>query len=191
MWLRFARRDRYMLVSTIRPGQDFPSMSTIIDSAAVRTNCASPRSCLCDEAMRDESAVPRERLLRLHVQLPNAGPNLICRVGMWRVGLRSSLRVAAPFVWRCLSGSTVAPFPHPLIEPDMRRYRIRLSDKTSRLRPRRAASKPSKAYEPEVAVPVLERIDSALAPSRLVFIPQPSAQPHRRVIVDRTVRFDG
>src|SRR5271166_2795433 len=35
------------------------------------------------------------------------------RVGMWRSGGRPSIAVAAPFVWRCLTGSTVAPFPHP------------------------------------------------------------------------------
>src|SRR5437867_1657572 len=29
------------------------------------------------------------------------------------VALGSSISVAAPFVWRCLSGSTIAPFPHP------------------------------------------------------------------------------
>jgi hypothetical protein len=35
------------------------------------------------------------------------------RVGVWRSGFRLSMSVAAPFVWRCLSGSAVAPFPHP------------------------------------------------------------------------------
>src|ERR1700738_4464185 len=35
------------------------------------------------------------------------------RVGMWRGGCRPGISVAAPFVWRCLTGSTVAPFPHP------------------------------------------------------------------------------
>jgi hypothetical protein len=35
------------------------------------------------------------------------------RVGVWRGGFRLSVSVAAPFVWRCLSGSAVAPFPHP------------------------------------------------------------------------------
>jgi hypothetical protein len=39
-----------------------------------------------------------------------------------------------------------------LIEPDRRVYRIRLSDKTSRLHPRRAATKLGQAYEPEVLV---------------------------------------
>jgi len=34
-------------------------------------------------------------------------------VEMWRGGCRSNISVAAPFVWRCLTGSAVAPFPHP------------------------------------------------------------------------------
>src|SRR5712672_3863528 len=32
---------------------------------------------------------------------------------MWRGGCRLNISVAAPFVWRCLSSSTMAPFPHP------------------------------------------------------------------------------
>src|SRR6266853_2900899 len=32
---------------------------------------------------------------------------------MWRGGGRWNISVAAPFVWRCLNGSTIAPFPHP------------------------------------------------------------------------------
>src|SRR6202040_531839 len=32
---------------------------------------------------------------------------------MWRGGCRANISVAAPFVWRCLTGSAVAPFPHP------------------------------------------------------------------------------
>src|SRR6476660_8276142 len=31
------------------------------------------------------------------------------RVGMWRGGVRSTMSVAAPFVWRCLSGSAITP----------------------------------------------------------------------------------
>ena len=42
---------------------------------------------------------------------------------------------------------------------------IRLSDKTSRLRPRHVVPKPTQAYEPEVPVEVREWI--APAPSRL------------------------
>src|SRR5262249_59609907 len=34
------------------------------------------------------------------------------RVEMWRGSCRSDISVSASFVWRCLSGSTVARFPH-------------------------------------------------------------------------------
>src|ERR1022692_593118 len=34
-------------------------------------------------------------------------------VEMWRGGCRLNISVAASFVWRCLSGSTMTPFPHP------------------------------------------------------------------------------
>jgi hypothetical protein len=32
---------------------------------------------------------------------------------MWRGGCRLNISVAASFVWRCLSGSPMTPFPHP------------------------------------------------------------------------------
>ena len=35
------------------------------------------------------------------------------RVGVWRSGCRPNISVSAPFVWRCLTGSAMAPFPHP------------------------------------------------------------------------------
>src|SRR6516165_179103 len=38
---------------------------------------------------------------------------LICRVEMWRGGIRRGGSVAAPFVWRCPSTRAIAPFPHP------------------------------------------------------------------------------
>ena len=65
-------------------------------------------------------------------------------------------------------------FHTPLIEPDMQICRIRLSDKTSRLHPRRA---PTKAYEPEVLVKVREGITPALASPDLVLELEPPAQP--------------
>src|SRR5207248_5669446 len=40
-------------------------------------------------------------------------PIILGRVGVWRSGGRLNISVAAPFVWRCLTGSTLAPFPHP------------------------------------------------------------------------------
>jgi hypothetical protein len=35
------------------------------------------------------------------------------RVGMWRGGFRLHISVTASFVWRCLAGVAVTPFPHP------------------------------------------------------------------------------
>ena len=40
------------------------------------------------------------------------GPGL-GRVEVWRGGFRSNISVSASFIWRCLSGSTMTPFPHP------------------------------------------------------------------------------
>ncbi len=77
-----------------------------------------------------------------------------------------------------------------LIEPDRRIYRIRLSDKTSRLHPRRAATKLGQAYQPEVLVKVREWISSALASPNLVLEAQPPAQPHSRVVA-RICRVPG
>src|SRR6516162_10733784 len=82
-------------------------------------------------------------------------------------------------------------FHIPLIEPDRRIYRIRLSDKTSRLHPRRAATKLGQAYEPEVLVKVREWISSALASPDLVLEAQPPAQPQSRVVVEHPIRFAG
>src|SRR6516165_6338425 len=66
---------------------------------------------------------------------------------MWRSGCRPNISVAAPFVWRCLTGSTVALFPHPAHRTGRADFRIRLLDKTSRLRPRLAAPTRGQAYE--------------------------------------------
>src|SRR5882762_7405974 len=41
------------------------------------------------------------------------GSRLSGRVEVWRSGCRLNISVAASFVWRCLSGSTMTPFSHP------------------------------------------------------------------------------
>src|SRR5208337_4712916 len=69
----------------------------------------------------------------------------------------------------------------------MRIARIRLSDKTSRLRPRHVVPKPAQAYEPEVPVEVREWI--APAPPDFVLEAQPPAHPRRRVGVKRPIRL--
>ena len=43
---------------------------------------------------------------------PSTAGTAIGRVEVWRGGCRSNISVAAPFVWRCLTGSTLAPSPH-------------------------------------------------------------------------------
>src|SRR6266576_4977855 len=90
-------------------------------------------------------------------------------------------------------GALVVPpwlrFHIPLIEPDRQISRIRLSDKTSRLRPRRVAPERGQAYEPKVPVKVREWIGPALAAPDIVLDAQPPAQPHSGVVVDRTIRF--
>ena len=66
-------------------------------------------------------------------------------------------------------------FHIPLIEPDMQISRIRLSDKTSRLRPRHVTPKRGQAYETEVPVEVREWISPAPASPDLVLVAQPPA----------------
>jgi hypothetical protein len=64
---------------------------------------------------------------------------------------RCGLSVADPLVCRCLVPPCF-PFHIPLIEPDRRIYRIRLSEKVSRCRPREAARPVNKADEAELFV---------------------------------------
>src|SRR6516165_4719975 len=66
-------------------------------------------------------------------------------------------------------------FHIPLIEPDRQFSRIRLSDKTSRLRPRLVAPERGQTYEPMVPVKVREWIGPALASPDLVLYAQPPA----------------
>src|ERR1700752_101527 len=76
-----------------------------------------------------------------------------------------------------------------LIEPDVQISRIRLSDKTSRLRPRLAAPTRGQAYETIVPVEVRAWICPAPASPDLVLVAQPPAQPHSRVVVERPIRL--
>jgi hypothetical protein len=78
-------------------------------------------------------------------------------------------------------------FHTPLIEPDVQISRIRLSGKTSRLRPRHVVPKPTQTYEPEVPVEVREWI--APAPPDFVLEAQPPTQPRRRVGIERPIRI--
>jgi hypothetical protein len=72
---------------------------------------------------------------------------------------RCSLSVAGPFVCRCLTSFTMLRYHIPLIEPDRRISRIRLSEK-SRFRPRKGggayaeASQSQGSMEGRIRVPL-------------------------------------
>jgi len=83
---------------------------------------------------------------------------------------------SAPFVWRCLSGSTIAPFPHPASS----NRTCRSPASGSRTRPHaftHDGPRPrwGQAYEPEVPVEVREWIRPAPSSPDLMFGPQPPA----------------
>ena len=106
---------------------------------------------------------------------PVVGTSGSGRVEMWRGGGRSDISVAAPFVWRCLSGSTVAPFPHPAHRTGRADFPHPALGQDSRLRPRHVAAERGQAYEREVPVEVREWISPAPASSDLMLEAQPPA----------------
>src|SRR5438132_12451105 len=107
---------------------------------------------------------------------------------MWRVGCRLNISVAASFVWRCLSGSAMAPFPHPAHRTGQADFPHPALGQDFTPSPTARRAKPAQAYEPKVPVKVREWIRSALASPDLVLEAQPPAQPHSGVVVDRPVR---
>src|SRR3954453_16479575 len=103
---------------------------------------------------------------------------------MWRGGGRSNISVAAPFVWRCLTGSAVAPFPHPAHRTGQAELPHPALGQDVTPSPTTGRGQAGQAYEPEVLVKVREWIGSALASPDLVLEAQPPAQPHSRVVVE-------
>ena len=75
---------------------------------------SSPRFPPCEAFERRPPAARPTVVQGAGVRNPSAHRTAgIGRVEMWRGDVRLSMSVSAPFVWRCLSGSAVAPFPHP------------------------------------------------------------------------------
>ena len=70
---------------------------------------------------------------------------------------RCSLSVAGPFVCRCLTSCTMLRFHLPLIEPDGRISRIRLSDKDSRCSPTESCGRRSRSGPGPALVQVFGR----------------------------------
>src|SRR6478735_2709652 len=110
---------------------------------------------------------------------------------MWRGGVRSTMSVAAPFVWRCLSGSAITPFPHPAHRTQQADFPHCALGQDLTPSPTTAAAEPGQTYEPEVPVEVREWIAPALASPALVLEPQPPAHPHSHVCVERAIRLAG
>jgi hypothetical protein len=88
------------------------------------------------------------------------------RVEMWRGGGRVGLSVAAPFVWRCPSNRAIASVSTSrCIEPDVQFSRIRLSDKTSRFRPRRVTLQQARQVNhAQLVIQIRVEIGSAMWP---------------------------
>jgi len=89
---------------------------------------------------------------------------------VWRGGLGGAYPLTDPFVCRCLSSPTMLRFHTPLIEPDVRISRIRLSDKASCVRPREGLpigqAPPSLRHAVPPAAPEPEWVDRLMPVSR-------------------------
>jgi hypothetical protein len=79
------------------------------------------------------------------------------RVEEWRGSVGEALRVIRPFRLPVPEYPTVPRFHSPLIEPDVRICRIRLSDQDSCLRARAAARSPLEPEQPQFRVQVMVR----------------------------------
>jgi hypothetical protein len=66
---------------------------------------ADSQDCLLIGRLRDHRTAVLRFLTELSVPFG--------RVEVWRGDRRPGLSVSAPFVWRCLTSRTLAPFPHP------------------------------------------------------------------------------
>ena len=75
-------------------------------------------------------------------------------------------------------------FHIPLIEPDRRISRIRLSDKMSHFRPRKAAGSLRQINQSQMFIQVLIRVSCPPFASNLVFLAQPPAEPIRHMGID-------
>ena len=67
---------------------------------------------------------------------------------------RDGLSVSGPFGCRCLTSHLLLRLHLPLIEPDVRIARIRLSDKTSYVRPQLAMPAPAQLFQAQLLVQV-------------------------------------
>ena len=102
---------------------------------------------------------------------------------------RSGLSVSGPFVCRCLITPTVLRFHIPLIEPDRRYSRIRLSEETSRFRPRKVGGPLSEFDQAIFSMKDVIGVFSESSCPHLMFCAQPPTKPTSCVLIDGPVGF--
>ena len=78
-------------------------------------------------------------------------------------------------------------FHRPLIKPDVRYSRIRLSDRVSCVRPREARRELCKTQEFQFLMEILVRVACGSLTRRLVFTAEPLAEPFAHMCIDRSV----
>ena len=99
------------------------------------------------------------------------------------------MSVAGPFGAGARVAAPLPRFHFPLVEPNVRYLRIRLSDRHSCFRPREVAGQRRQVDQPECLVQVLLREACLPIAADLVFLAQPPAKPQRGVCVDCPVRL--
>ena len=108
---------------------------------------------------------------------------------MWRGGLGRAYPFAGAFASRCLTSPAMLRFHIPLIEPDVRISRIRLSDKDSRFRPREVAREHREPQQTERLGQISVGV-AGIPPTRHPVLPtQPLARPCRHVCVHGSIGF--
>src|SRR5271169_5454582 len=106
---------------------------------------------------------------------------------MWRGGCRSNISVSAPFVWRCLSGSTMTPFPHPAHRTGQADFPHPALGQNFTPSPTARCAQAGTCARARSARKGAEWIAPALASLDLVLEAQPPAQPHRGVVVGHPI----
>ena len=102
--------------------------------------------------------------------------NCAGRVEMWRGGLGGTYLLAGPFVCRCLTSTALLHFHVPLLEPDVRIARIRLSFRLSGLRVRHVCPTSGNLVQPQRLVEIGQGVSFVPCARTLFPSHQPSAE---------------
>ena len=113
----------------------------------------------------------------------------ICGVEKRRSDCSLPVAIGQVFTWPPQSGLTWFWFLFPLIEPDRHISCIRLSEKGSRFRPRKAGGSCSETNEPKLVVQELVRVPLGTCSPPLMFGTQPLAKPSASVSFHCSIGF--